>query len=278
MRPLLGTIVSIGIEEMAGTGAHAAIDRGFAAVAEIHRLMSFHEATSKVSHLNREAWRTPVPVDPHVRIVLERSLEIASASRGVFDITIASNLVASGLLPRPEGAPEPDAAASWRDIEILADGRVRFAKPLWIDLGGIAKGYAVDCAIEAMALPDHVQCCVNAGGDLRVSGPSPRPIQLAMTAEDLVPVIALQNASLASSTSARRLGAMGGAHVDGRHRRKVGSRRFASVVAQSCMVADALTKPVLAKGDGAQALLRKFDAVAYVHGARSGWNIVGQEI
>ena len=87
---------------------------------------------------------------------------------------MAPALVARGHLPRPAKAPEPDGAASWRDIRLLPENRIRFRRPLWIDLGGIAKGHAVDRAVEEALRFAPFQVSVNAGGDLRVAGPQPR--------------------------------------------------------------------------------------------------------
>ena len=117
---------------------------------------------------------------------------------------------------------------------------MRFARALLVDLGGIAKGYAVD---RAMALiPADIGACVNAGGDLRMShwrqehfevrvpGSPPRaPIRLPM-----------RNAAVASS-----IGCPGdhlGMIIDPHKRRPVGDARSYSVFAASAMRADALTK------------------------------------
>jgi thiamine biosynthesis lipoprotein len=274
-RPLLGTTVTIRVAGLPREAADRAIDRGFAAVAKVHRLMSFHEAGSDVSRLNREAARGPVAVDPHTVIVLRQALEIAAASRGVFDPSLGGPLAARGVLPRPVDAPEPDPAASWRDIAVTPEGRVRFARPLWIDLGGIAKGYAVDLAGAAMTLPAQAQAVIEAGGDLRVWGPDPEPVQLAVAVPGAVPVVELHDGAIAGSTSAPGWGAAAPTHLHGTTRRAVGGRSFAAVAAPSCMVADALTKPVLALGARAEPLLRRYGAIAYLYSARRGWRILG---
>jgi thiamine biosynthesis lipoprotein len=231
--------------------------------------MSFHEPSSDVSRINRAGAGKPVAVDPRTWAVLAEAQRIAEASNGVFDISVAPDLVAWRFLPRPE-APEPDPAASWRDIELISPGEIRLNKPLWIDLGGIAKGYAVDQAFAAMDLPSGVQCSVNAGGDLRVQGPEPERILLRAPAQSgQVPVVALENAALASSSGRDDLHDFGGGkvgpHVAGATHRSVGTHSFASVVARDCMTADALTKIVLALGPQAGAILRANDATAYFH-------------
>ena len=257
-----------------------AIDAGFTATAEIHRLMSFHEAGSELSRLNRDAFDHPQTVHSHTFAVIRSALEIADASDGLFDITIAPSLVAWGFLPKPQSRYAPDPSASWRDIE-LTGGQVRFHKPLWIDLGGIAKGYAVDCAMQAMACPPDIQCHVDAGGDLRVAGPAPERVALRAATDqgDDLPVIDIENGSIASSSGweGRKLwnGQEVGPHLDGRARRSVGTRSFVSVVAERCAIADPLTKVVLAAGASAAGVLRRYGATAHLHSARDGWRSLG---
>jgi len=275
-RPLLGTYVAIGVG-LPDAEAQVAIEAGFAAVADIHRLMSFHEPDSDVSRINRAEPGQPIAVDPHTFAVLAAARRMAEASGGIFDITVAPDLVAWGFLPRPD-APPPDPAASWGDIELLPSNEIRLAQPLWIDLGGIAKGYAVDQAFAAMHLPPDVQCSVNAGGDLRVQGPEAERILLRAPAEGgQVPVIELENAALASSSGRDDLHDIGGRkvgpHVEGGSHRGIGTASFVSVVARDCMTADALTKLVLALGTDADAILKAHGATAYFHDGR--WQTLG---
>jgi thiamine biosynthesis lipoprotein len=239
--------------------------------------MSFHEPDSDVSRLNRAGAGDPVAVDPHTFAVLTQAQRMAEASDGIFDITVASDLVAWGFLPRPDG-PEPDPAASWRDVELTLPNTVLLHRPLWIDLGGIAKGYAVDLAVTAMALPVEVQCSVNAGGDLRVQGPAPERVLLRAPADGAhVPVLELENASLASSSGRDDLhsveGREVGPHAAGGSHNSVGTHSFVSVVAQDCLVADALTKIVLAMGRDADAILKSHNATAYYHDGQ--WQTFG---
>lgn len=281
-RPLLGTYVSIRIGGLAESDAHRAIEAGFSEIADIHQLMSFHETGSDVSRLNRDAALRPVAVDSRTFEVLGRSLEIAAASGGVFDVTVAARLVACGFLPHPASNHAPDPAASWRDIELIAPDHIRFHRPLWIDLGGIAKGFAVDRAMARMGLGATIQCCINAGGDLRLAGPEAERILLRGTGATgpEIPIIALENGSLASSSGREAIrstaGRRAGPHLDWARRRPVGTRSFVSVAAPTCIVADALTKIVLARGDRAAGLLRRFGATAYLHTPRMGWRILGE--
>jgi thiamine biosynthesis lipoprotein len=259
-RPLLGTLVDIRVDGVDEARALAAIDAAFAEVAAVHRLMSFHEATSDVSCINRDASRAPVAVDARTREALALALAFARESQGRFDPTVAAELVGWSLLPRPADAPEPAGDADWRDIEMLDDGRIRAARPLWIDLGGIAKGYAVDRAIECLAALGIEDACVNAGGDLRRMGPGFEPVHIRdpSAPHRTARMMLLGEGSIASSGSYFER-----AHVDARTRTPILDRAV-SVVADRCAVADALTKIVMSDADAAAPLLEAWNAQALV--------------
>jgi thiamine biosynthesis lipoprotein len=200
---------------------------------------------------------------------------IAAATQGGFDPTVAAQQVARGLLPRPASPWSPDPAARWQDIELISGHTVRLARPLWIDLGGIAKGYAVDRAVEILVAAGATQVCVNAGGDIRVAGARSETINL-RTHTGIAALPALEVADAAVATSAGPFHAAAAIHVNGCTRRPVGARRVVTVVASRCVVADALTK-VLMAGDNQIALqaLEQFDAQARVHVAGQGWSSAG---
>ena len=278
-KPLLGTIVAIRADGL-GDDAGKAIDAAFEEIALIHRLMSFHEEESDVSRLNREAYRAAIAVHAHTSAVLREAQLVSAASNGVFDITSAPALVDSGLLPAPRRAQLPDRIASWQDIALLDGNGVQFRRPLWIDRGGIAKGYAVDVAVEILIQRGAPQICVNAGGDLRIAGPEAEPVRLRPEAiGDAVPMIEVKNAALASSSGHRDRrvynGALHGPHIDGATRQAVPTDRFVSVAAERCLLADALTKAVLVSGAGSEGLLKTYGAAAHLYQPRDGWRHFG---
>jgi FAD:protein FMN transferase len=280
-RPLLGTFVEVAASHASAADAHRAVDAAFDEIAQVHRRMSFHDPDSDVSRLNREAFDHPVSVHPTTFEVLRWTRLIAEGSDGCFDVTVAGELVRRGMLPRPRSPHEPGAEGSWRDVELLDGDRVRFHRPIWVDLGGIAKGYAVDRAIERLASLGATQGCVNAGGDLRVKGPATEQVRLRPTAAPGQPaaVVGLANGSLASSGSGmgewRDSERWPGLHIHGARRHRVGSRTFVCVMADRCVIADALTKVVLGTRNRGAAILRQYGATAHVYTTRSGWHTVG---
>ena len=162
-RPLLGTLV-----EIACQGSPHDIDCAFTAIEKVHRLMSFHDPTSDVARMNRNASRQPVKVHPWTWRVLKSAQEFSRKSDGVFDITMARQLVKWDYLPRPD--TQLCSGGSWRDIVLDDEYNIRFRRRMIVDLGGIAKGFAVDRAVRALKNNAVSAGIVNAGGDLRTFG------------------------------------------------------------------------------------------------------------
>lgn len=263
-RPWLGTIVDIRVDGLRAPRALHAIEAAFAEVAMVHRLMSFHGDDSDLAHLRLAPVGTAVRVNARTCEVLDWSLRIAQASDGAFDPTVAAAQVARGALPVPRSIFVPDADASWHDIELLDGERVRLRRPLWIDLGGIAKGYAVDRTIEVLRAHGAVDACVNAGGDLRVAGALVERVHVRDACGGIAAVLELADGAVATSDGSNTLHSAAGPGVQG--------GLTASVVASRCIVADALTKVVLACGDAAHTALGAFGAQAWVHSAAHGWH------
>jgi len=120
--------------------------------------------------------------------------------------------------------------------------------PVALDLGGFAKGYAVDRAIEALKSNGCISGLVNAGGDLRVFGPRTEPILLRGPAGELSEV-ALADAALAVSDadSQRRPAEHQGYYTRARYQADADPlvARYAAVTANEAVIADALAKCVL---------------------------------
>lgn len=265
-RPLLGTLVEIEVASADETALRPAVAAAFDEIARIQGLMSFREIDSDVGRLNRAAAQSPVQVSPDTFAVLEMAASIHAASGGAFDIAVAPQLVARGRLPNLFGSPLPARAGSTRDIQLSSERMVRFARPLAIDLGGIAKGYAVDRAIARLAgFPAVASTLVNAGGDIRVAGDGDVLIHVRhpLHAGRLLPPILLASGALASSAADGTCpqDAARGPHVL-LHPDAIPRFAAASVCAPTCMVADALTKVVLAGMPDSGGILQRFSASA----------------
>lgn len=268
-RPLLGTLVEIRARAPCAARAERAVRLAFAAVERVQARMSFFESGSDVSRLNRRALHRSVRVARSTYRVLRHAHALHAASGGLFDIAMAAELVRGGWLPRPAKGPSRSTATT-AAIALLPGRRVRFRRPLLIDLGGIAKGFAVDQAIAALRRAGATGATVNAGGDLRAFGRSGQPVhvRLPRAPGTLVAGGTIRAGAVATSGhyfARRRLRDGWRAPIcDPRSRRFAGEVRSVTVFARECWLADALCKVVWLGGPDALPLLKR-------HGARACW-------
>ncbi|HZP68190.1 MAG TPA: FAD:protein FMN transferase [Rudaea sp.] len=268
-RPLLGTLVEMRVEGLREADARAALTQAFAEVGRVHALMSFHAPDSDLSRVHAAHAGAEIEVDARTHEVLTIARLVADLTGGAFDVAVGAALVNAGALPRPRSPFTPDPAARAGDIELLAGNRVRLRRPLWIDVGGIAKGYAVDRAVELLQVRGATQICVNAGGDLRCFGPRAEGVHLRAGDGALPsrPTLELRDAAIATSATQAA-----GVHRHGATQAEVAPGLCASVAAARCVIADALTKVVLASDARTSArALAHFGAQAARHDPRSGW-------
>jgi thiamine biosynthesis lipoprotein len=211
--------------------------------------------------------------------VLESALTIARASDGVFDFTVAPLLAAAGFLPASTRRQPLFRAGGFRDVLLLPDGSVRFRRPLMIDLGGIAKGFAVDAACAALDAHGVKRYVVNAGGDLRVGAQAETiHVRLPGAPGALLPVARIRAAAVATSAGYYAVRRVRGRAVQP----IISTRRCAlmpaagsvTVVASTCTLADALTKVVCAEPARAGRILERFGAEALLIRGRRQWRMV----
>jgi FAD:protein FMN transferase len=148
--------------------AAAALDE----VDRIDRLMSHYKKDSELSRVNRDAAKAPVKVDPELFDFIAECLRYSRESEGAFDITVGPLMKAWGFF-RDEGRLPSDSELSkarlktgYRHIILNEKERtVRFDRDgVELDLGGIAKGYAVDRAVRLLKSRGIERALVSAGG------------------------------------------------------------------------------------------------------------------
>ena len=158
-----------------GENANAGISAAFEEIRRIDALMSLHRADSELVKLNARATET---VSEDLFKVLWKACEISELTEGSFDVTIRPLADLWGFIWKEYRLPTTNELAAtlpkvdYRLVQLDPDTRsVRFLRDgVSVDLGGIAKGYAVDCAIEKLRAMGITNAMVRAGGDLRVMG------------------------------------------------------------------------------------------------------------
>jgi len=266
-RPLLGTFVEITAWGAEGRHLERAVDGAFAVIERVHELMSYHEAHSDVSRLNRANAGVPVVIHEWTVAVLKASIDLQDRSKGLFDIAVGAALEHLGLLPSSHGASAHASAVGQSAVGLHPRNRARLLVPgNTIDLGGIAKGFAVDQAVAALRVSGVVGGVVNAGGDLFVFGPDEQVVAIRdpRNPARAMAHTKLREAALASTALSFDPVAPDRPSycsvIDPRSGAPVATMSGATVRAPSCMIADALTKVIMIGGRDASEVLEHYGA------------------
>ena len=259
----MGTRIAVEVWHDDPAEATNAID---AVIAEMHRvdaLMSTYKPESQLSLVNREAAAGPVRVDPELARLVARALEFSGMSGGAFDITYAS---VGYLYDYRAGRHPTDAeieaalpAINWRHVAVdLPASTIRFLRPgVRIDLGGIAKGHAVDSSIAILAARGIRQATVTAGGDSRIIGDrGGRPwivgIRHPDDGERVIARIPLEDAAISTSGDYERYFEEDGVRyhhiIDPKTGKSPHGVRSVTVIAPESTLAEGLTKSVFILG------------------------------
>lgn len=171
---IMGTMVEITVMPP----DEQAIEAAFEEMKKVDTLMSTYKENSEVSILNREGENH---LSTETLQVIGEAINFSEITGGAFDITcrplinLWKKAKKEQVIPSPQEIKEALSLVGYEKIKILPEGDVvRFKqKGMQIDLGGIAKGYAVDRAIEALRKNGIRRALVNAGGDLYALGNGP---------------------------------------------------------------------------------------------------------
>lgn len=173
---IMGTSVSVKLWHPDANKAEQIMADVMAEMRRIDASLSPFIETSELSRVNRTAARAPVPVSRELATIVDKALWFSERSQGAFDITFAS----VGHLYDYRKQQQPDEqqrqalldAIDYHLIELDRDKSTLFFKDprVQIDLGGIAKGYAVDRGAAILRRHSVEHGTVNAGGDSRILG------------------------------------------------------------------------------------------------------------
>lgn len=168
----MGTLWTV---EAKGPEAERAMEEAFSEIGRLDRLLSTYRADSELSRLNRDGSQGWVAVSSETRSLVERALKVARLSDGAFDPTVGPMVKLWGFkymdyhMPSAGQIREAKARVGYREVETDASRGIRFRRPgMELDLGAIAKGYAVDRAVEILKERGMTRIRVDAGGNQRV--------------------------------------------------------------------------------------------------------------
>ena len=277
----MGTVISVQLAHVADPEvATAAAHEALAWIPLVEQACSRFRDDSEVLALARSSPGT-MEVSPLLAEVLALALALAERTEGAFDPTLGPALHARGFreawdsgraldLPPTMAVADPSAACPpWQRIRVDRSTRtVHATTPTLLDLGGIAKGFALDLLMHRLtAFPNR---CINAGGDVRVHGrngdgaPWRIGIRDPLDPQRLVARVALQDGAICTSAIGGRSGHGRGEHLVAPGGQSTEERPLSvSVLAATAVVADGLSTAAFIMGpDAAHALLRDEDASA----------------
>ncbi len=175
---IMGTFASLSVpaseEGRLAEGVRLAVDT----LEQLNQQLSTYIETSEVSRINRQAGKAPLAVSDTTADVLRLARRYGDISGGALDITIAPLMRLWGLrdgappvtLPDPVDLEAVLPLVDYRSIEMAGATVCLPRSGMQIDLGGIAKGYAVDMVFDALVAAGHDAILVNLGGNMRGRG------------------------------------------------------------------------------------------------------------
>jgi thiamine biosynthesis lipoprotein len=264
-RYLMGT--SISVEAFGGTEAvrREAIEGAFAAVTEVDRLMSNYRDDSELALVNRRAAAEPVRVSDAMLAVLRAAAEVSERSGGAFDVTVGPLVRLWGFHDRKPHVPDAVELArvaplvGYRNVVLDAAAHtVRFRRSgVEIDLGGIAKGFAVELAAGVLR-ERSLAGFIDAGGNQFVVGQPPGKTSWSVGIKDpgrperILGVVEVAAGSISTSgqyANSLRVGSRSFGHVlDPRTLQPCDAAESVTVVGPDATLADALSKVGLVLG------------------------------
>lgn len=253
MKLFMDTVVDIQVvTRKSNDQTEAAIDRAFEAFRKVEHACSRFSQDSELMEACRQI-KTPVQISPFLFEPLKFALEVAKWTDGIFDPTVGKAMEDMGFnqhyLTEETVQSSSSDAATYRDIILNEQDRTLYLrKPLVIDLGAVAKGFAIDLA--AHELNEFEGFVVNAGGDLYAGGVDENGskwrigIQHSENKEEMIQTLEISNEAVCTSGSYERKSALkAGMHHIINPISKQSSDEWisCSVVAPYAMMADAFS-------------------------------------
>lgn len=258
----MGVQVRIVVYAPSRAAAETACEAAFERFAQLDQTLSDYRPSSEINRLCDAAGGPPVRVSRDLYRVLERAQQVSRRSGGAFDVTVGP-LVAlwraarkSGRLPADPELRAARALVGWRKVRLLPRERaVRLATPgMRLDLGGIAKGYAGDCAQAVLRRRGIRSALVEAGGDIVVSDAPPGRAGWEIEAQERggTRTLVLANSAVSTSGDTEQFVEVDGRRyshvVDPRTGLGLTTRVAATVVAPDGLTSDPLSTAVCILG------------------------------
>ena len=268
---LMGTVVEITVQHKDPAVAKKVIQHAFDEGRRIENLLSIYKKESEISMVNLKAGLEEVKVSGDSLYLIEKALYYSELSDGAFDITVGPLIELWGFGGGEKRVPEKTQIekalplVNYRNVSINREkSTVKLEKPgMKIDLGGIAKGYAVDRMIGILKRDGIKEAIVNAGGDIYALGnPAGKsgwhigirnPRNDSDTIDAVIDVIKVENKAIATSGDYEKFFFEGGKRyshiIDPRTGVPASGVTSVTVTAETATEADALATTLFVLGE-----------------------------
>jgi thiamine biosynthesis lipoprotein len=274
----MGTVIEITLIDDNEEKANKAALQAFQEVKRIEQLMSPKIESGDVSRINKSSGKEWVKVPKETLEVIKKAQEISELSDGRFDITVGPltelwrRAREKKIPPSVEEVKEKLGLVNFKNIEMDQEGKVFLKKKgMAIDVGGIAKGYAVDRAFDVLRSLGYKNLIVNAGGDLRIGGlknnqPWSIGIQNPREPQKILTRISVSDVAVATSGDYEKFFIYEGKRYHHIFNPKNGfpadGCQSVTIVTKNCITADGLATAIFVLGlDKGYTLCQKLDGV-----------------
>lgn len=210
---VMGTIAEVTVYGEDESKIDEAIEKVFKVFEDIDKEMSLYKEESELSRLNATAYENPVRISGVLMRLIQKSVWFSEITGGAFDITVGPLMEIWGFMETREALPDDgmvrDALgkAGYKKIVIDEENQtIQFKVPgMRIDLGGIAKGYAIDLAVTELMKGGIENALVNLGGNMYALGSPPGETAWEVGVRDprdregIVEILRLKNRAVATS-------------------------------------------------------------------------------
>ena len=280
-RPLMGTKFSVVCYAESREVAEKAAAAAFLNAEEVNQVASDYLPESELSLLASRPVGKPIPISPLLYGLLDFSRRLAEATKGAFDPTLGPltklwrETRANRTLPDAEKLKAARASVGWQYFTLDPKSRTitLHRANMAFDLGGVAKGYAADLMLEALAEAGISQALITAGGDIRLGAAPPgrEGWNVAIKTFDLSgndEILTLSNAAVSTSGDLHQSVEIDGvkySHIlDPTTGLGLTRRIAASVIADNAKLSDALATAACVLGPDGSETLRKMPGVREV--------------
>ncbi len=269
-RTSLGTITEITVADK--DKSHNVIDNAiklaFAEIERVEGLLSKFNSRSEISRINAEGYIHPIKVSPETISLIKKSIEFSRLTNGAFDITVGPLMKLWGFgkkynthAPTPEQLKQALERVGYKNIDIISEEQSVFlTRPaMSLDLGGIAKGYAMDKAIAVLRKEGIEAALLNAGGDIYCLGGRDKnkkwqvAVQHPRKKNSILTILELEDMACATSGDYQKY-----IEIDGRRYSHIINPKSGypctevptsvTVLAEDCVSADALATSIFVLG------------------------------